>query len=78
MLKFITILDSLKAKPRRLTIEEDRYLDELTDELRRADSDTARWRILEREGLAQLDIEAYGFDADLLDHLLGLRRASMS
>lgn len=78
MLKLVTILENLKAAPRPLTDEENLYLDELTEELRRADCNAARWRILEREGLGRLDIEAYGFDDDLLDCLLGFRRAAMN
>jgi hypothetical protein len=42
MLKLITILQSLKAQPRQLTDEENLYLHELSDELRRAGSDAAR------------------------------------
>ena len=49
MLKLITFLENLKAEPRRLTDEENLYLDQIGDELRRAESDAARWRILERE-----------------------------
>ena len=55
MLKLITILEDLKVQPRQLTEEENLYLNQIGDELRRADSDGARWRILEREGLSRLD-----------------------
>ena len=75
MLKLMTILESLKQQPRQLTAEEDRYLDQVGDELRRAESDAARWRILEREGLA--DFDRIGFDEDLAATLAGLRRSAM-
>lgn len=78
MLNLIAIIESLKAKPRCLTDEENLYLDHLASEIRRAESDAARWRILQREGLDQIDIEHYGFDADLLDQVLSLRRESMN
>ena len=78
MLKIISILENLKAQPRRLTDEEDLYLDQIGDELRRAGSDAARWRILQREGLDRIDIEHYGFDDDLLEYMLGVRRAAMN
>jgi len=75
MLKLITILESLKAKPRRLTDEESLYLDQIGDELRRAESDAARWRILEREGLNRLD--GFDFSEDVLARLNVVRRAGM-
>ena len=46
MLNLITILESLKAQPRRLTDEENLYLEQLGDEVHRAEGDAARWRIL--------------------------------
>ncbi len=78
MMNLISIIESLKARPRRLTNEENLYLDHLADEMRRAESDAAQWRILQREGLDQIDIEHYGFDTDLLEHVLSLRRESMN
>jgi hypothetical protein len=75
MLKLITILESLKAEPRRLTDEENLYLDQIGDELRRAESDAARWRILEREGLNRLD--GFDFSEDVLARLNVVRRAGM-
>lgn len=76
MLKLITILESLKTEPRRLTDEENLYLDQLGDELRRAESDAARWRILEREGLHRL--EGFDFSEDMLARLTTVRRAAMN
>jgi len=78
MLKLINILQDLKAQPRRLSDEENLYLDQIRDELRELDSDAARWRILQREGLDRIDIEHYGFDEDLLEYMLGVRRAAMN
>ncbi len=78
MLNLITILESLKAKPRPLTVEEDLYLEYLNQEIKKAESDAGRWRLLEREGLGQIEIEKYGFDPDLLEHLFKLRRKSMN
>ena len=76
MSKLITILESLKMHPRRLTDEENLYLEGLGDELRGARSDAARWHILEREGLTRLD----GFDLsdDVLAELSRVRRAALS
>ena len=48
-----------------MTDEENLYLDRLTDEIHRTKSDAARWRIIECEGLNSIDIEYFGFDADL-------------
>ncbi len=76
MLKLITILESLKQQPRQLTEEEDLYLNALGDELRRANSDAARWRILEREGLTRLD--GFAFSDDVLAKLSVVRRAAMN
>ncbi|MBI5923851.1 MAG: hypothetical protein HY847_19660 [Betaproteobacteria bacterium] len=78
MLKLITILQDLKNQPRRLTDEESLHLDQISDELREAGSDAARWRILQREGLDRINIEHYGFDDDLLKYMLGIRRAAMN
>jgi len=75
MLKLITILESLKAEPRRLTDEENLYLDQIGHELRQAESDAARWRILEREGLSRLD--GFDFSEDVLVRLNAVRRAGM-
>lgn len=76
MLKLITILENLKAQPRRLTEEENLYLNQIGDELRRAESDAARWRILEREGLSHLD--GFNFSEDVIAKLSEVRRAAMN
>ena len=76
MLKLITILQSLKTQPRQLTDEEDLYLHQLGDELRRAGSDAARWHILEREGLSRLD--GFNFSEDVIAKLSDVRRAAMN
>ncbi|MDP2431803.1 MAG: hypothetical protein Q8O33_07210 [Pseudomonadota bacterium] len=76
MLKLITILESLKAHPRLLSDEENLYLDQLGDEVRRAGSDAARWRILEREGLSHLD--GFNFSEDVIAKLTEVRRAAMN
>ncbi len=72
----LTILQSLRDLPRSLSDEENLYLVHLTDEIRGATSDAARWRIQEREGLNQLD--AMAFDQDILAKLTTLRRAAMN
>ncbi len=76
MLNLITILESLKAQPRLLNDEENLYLDQLGDEVRRAGSDAARWRILEREGLSRLD--GFNFSEDVIEKLTAVRRAAMN
>lgn len=76
MIKLITILASIKDTPRQLTDEENLYLYQLGEELRRADSDAARWRILQREGLNGLD--GFNFDDAVLDKLAELRRGAMN
>ena len=76
MLKLITFLENLTAETRRLTDEENIYLDQLGDELRQAESDAARWRILEREGLHRL--EGFDFSEDVLARLTTVRRAAMN
>ncbi|MDP2433517.1 MAG: hypothetical protein Q8O33_16050 [Pseudomonadota bacterium] len=76
MLKLISILESLKAQPRLLNDEENLYLDQLGDEVRRAGSDAARWRILEREGLCRL--EGFDFSEDVIAKLTEVRRAAMN
>ncbi len=76
MLKLISILESLKAQPRLLNDEENLYLDQLGDEVRRAGSDAARWRILEREGLSRLD--GFNFSEDVIAKLTQVRRAAMN
>ena len=76
MLKLITILENLKVHPRQLTEEENLYLNQIGDELRRAGSDAARWRILEREGLSRLD--GFNFSEDVLTKLSEVRRAAMN
>ncbi|MFA7281321.1 MAG: hypothetical protein WC100_14655 [Sterolibacterium sp.] len=76
MLKLITILQDLKNQPRRLTDEENLYLDQIGDELRRSRSDAARWRIFEREGLNRLD--GLDFSEDVIAKLTDVRRAAMN
>lgn len=76
MLKLITILEDLKLQPRQLTEEENLYLNQIGDELRRAESDAARWRILEREGLSRLD--GFNFSEDVIAKLTEVRRAAMN
>lgn len=76
MLKLITILENLKVQPRQLTEEKNLYLNQIGDELRRAGSDAARWRILEREGLSRLD--GFNFSEDVLAKLSEVRRAAMN
>jgi hypothetical protein len=74
-MKLITILQSLREHPRRLTDDENLYIEHLSDELKRAPSDAARWRIVEREGLTRL--ESFDFDADVLGKLTEIRLAAM-
>ena len=76
MLKLITILENLKLQPRQLTEEEKLYLYQVGDELRRTESDGARWRILEREGLSRLD--GFNFSEDVIAKLTEVRRAAMN
>lgn len=76
MLKLITILEDLKVQPRQLTEEENLYLHQVGEELRRAESDGARWRILEREGLSRLD--GFNFTEDVIAKLTEVRRAAMN
>ena len=76
MLKLITILENLKLQPRQLTEEENLYLNQVGDELRRAESDGARWRILEREGLSRLD--GFNFTEDVIAKLTEARRSAMN
>ena len=76
MLNLITILENLKLQPRRLTEEENLYLNQIGNELRRAGSDAARWRILEREGLSHLD--GFNFSEDVIAKLTDVRRAAMN
>ena len=75
MLKLITILEDLKIRPRPLTDEENLYLNQLGDELRRAANDAERWRILEREGLTR--VNDFNFSEDVIAKLTEIRRAAM-
>lgn len=75
-MKLISILQSLRDQPRRLTDDENLYLEHLTDEIRRATSDAARWRIMEREGLSQLG--GFAFDTEVIGKLTEIRRAAMN
>lgn len=75
-MRLITILQSLRKHPRPLTDDENLYIEHLGDELRRAPSDAARWRIVEREGLTRLD--GFNFDADVLGKLTEIRRSAMN
>ncbi|MCM8595171.1 hypothetical protein [Accumulibacter sp.] len=72
----LTLLEDLKRQPRALTPEEDLYLQRIGDEIRRAPHDTARWRVLEREGFHEFDWSTA--DADLFAKLTALRRAGMN
>ena len=74
-MQLIMILQSLREHPRRLTDEENLYLDHITREIRRAPSDAARWHIFEREGLSQMD--GFDFDADVIGKLVEIRRGAM-
>ena len=76
MLKLITLLQNLKDQPRPLTDEENLYLDQIGNELRRATSDAARWHIFEREGLSRLD--GFDFDDEVIAKLIDVRRAAMN
>ena len=76
MLKLITILEDLRKQPRILNEDENLYLEEIGGELRRAQSDAARWHILEREGLDRLD--GFNFSGDVLEKLIEVRRAAMN
>jgi len=78
MPNLIQIMESLRDQPRPLTAEEDAYLNALTTEVSCAKSDATRWRILEREGMNRIDIDAYGFDPDLLELIAKFRRASFN
>ena len=75
-MKLVTILQSLRDQPRRLTDDENLYIEHLGDELKRAPSDAARWRIVEREGLTRLD--DFKFSDDVLEKLTEIRRAAMN
>ena len=75
-MKLITILQSLREQPRPLTDEEDLYLSHLSDQMRRAESDGARWRILEGEGMNQTS--DFKFDEDVAATLNLIRRAGMN
>jgi hypothetical protein len=75
MLKLITILEDLKLKPRPLTDEENLFLNQLGDELRRATNNAERWQILEREGLTRLN--DFNFSEDVIAKLTEIRRAAM-
>jgi hypothetical protein len=74
MPRLLDILIDLKACPRPLTEEEDRFLNDLTTEFAGANDDVARWRIMEREGLTAFD--DFGFDRDLFQHLTRLRQGA--
>ncbi|MBP6707690.1 MAG: hypothetical protein KA223_00875 [Candidatus Accumulibacter sp.] len=71
-----TLLDDLKRQPRHLTNDEDIYLSDLAQELRRAPSDTARWRILEREGINKVDWS--DAEQDVLDKMTALYRVALN
>jgi len=75
-MKLISILQSLREQSRPLSDEENIYLEHLTDEIRRATSDAARWRIMDREGLNQFD--GFKFDTDVMGKLTEIRRAAMN
>lgn len=71
-----TLLADLKHQPRQLTNDEDTYLSDLAQELRRAPNDTARWRILEREGIHKVDWS--DAEHDVLDKMTALHRAALN
>ena len=75
-MRLITILKSLRDQPRRLTDEENLYIEHITDEIRRAQNDAARWQILEREGINRPDV--MDFDQEVLATLTTLHRAAMN
>lgn len=70
------ILADLKRQPRALTSDEDIYLSDLAQELRRAPNDTARWRILEREGINTFDWS--DAEDDVLNKMVALRRSALN
>ena len=76
MLKLITLLQNLKEQSRPPPDEENLYLDQIGNELRRANSDAARWRIFERGGLSRLD--GFDFDDEVIAKLVNVRRAAMN
>ncbi len=76
MITLLSILQSLRDHPRLLTVEENLYLDHLHDELRKAESDGVRWRILQREGLHQ--VEGFNLEDEVIAKLAGIRRAAMN
>lgn len=71
MLTLVAILSSLRSHARSLTHEEHRHLRQINLEIVSAPDDSARWRLLEREGLRQAD-GTQGY-ADLLNELERLR-----
>ena len=75
-MQLIMMLQSLRERPRRLTGEENLYLDHITCEIRRAPSDAARWHIFEREGLSRMD--GFDFDADVIGKLTEISRGAMN
>jgi len=75
-MKLISILQSLREHPRPLTDEENLHIDYLFNELKRAPSDAARWRIFDREGLSRMD--GFDLDADVIGKLTEIRRGAMN
>lgn len=75
-MKIIAIIDSLERQPRPLTEEENLRINEVADELRRAENQAARWAILEREGLGNLD--GYDLEWDVIAKLADIRRGAMN
>jgi len=76
MINLATLLADLKRQPRPLTNDEDRYLNDLAQELRRAPTDPARWRILEREGINTFDWS--DAEQDVLNMMTTLHRAALN
>jgi len=76
MINLMTIFARLKDGMQQLTDEENLYLNQLGDEIRRAGSDAARWRILQREGLDRID--GFNLDRDVMEKLRKLQRAAMN
>ena len=76
MMNLGSLLNDLKRKPRPVTTDEDIYLNEVAQEIRRAPNDTARWRILEREGINKVDWS--DAEKDVLEKMLALQRKALN
>ena len=76
MINLATLLADLKRQPRPITHDEDLYLNDLAQELRRAPNDPARWRILEREGINTFDWS--DAEQDVLNRMTALHRGALN